>query len=185
MLVHLGPRRSESRGVDDVVALLIECHGRMRKFLVLARRLAEAPGTLPAEVRDVARRIARYFTEAFPLHVADEDRELAPRLAGASAEVEHALARMTAEHLDHEPAIAQLIELCVSIAEDPRRLAALADELARVSGDLATRLESHLELEERVVFPQVRRLPAADQAAILAALRERRAQARPGEPAPG
>ncbi|HET7505331.1 MAG TPA: hemerythrin domain-containing protein [Kofleriaceae bacterium] len=179
MLLHLGPRSAE-HGADDVVALLLECHGRMRKFLVLARRLGETTGAPATEVRDVAQHIARYFTEAFPLHVADEDRELAPRLAGASAEVSRALTTMAAEHLDHEPAIARLIELCKALEGDPARLAALGNELARLSAELSTRLESHLELEEHVVFPEVRRLPAAERAAILAGLRERRAQARRG-----
>jgi hemerythrin-like domain-containing protein len=172
MLVQLGPRTAN----EDVVDLLLECHGRMRKFLVLARRLAEAADAPAAELRDTARQIGRYFSEAFPLHVADEDDALAPRLAGKSREVDRALAAMAADHQEHEPSVARLVALCQAIGDDPAQLAAVAGELARVAADLATALESHLELEERAIFPHVRQLPTADQDAIRAALRDRRAR---------
>jgi hemerythrin-like domain-containing protein len=173
MLVQLGPRNTGG----DVVDLLIECHGRIRKFLVLARRLARAAGSPRAEIRDTARQIRRYFVESFPLHRADEDDELAPRLAGLGVDVDRALATMTADHLEHEPSIARLIGLCTAIGDDPAQLAALADDLAQVAAELATGLESHLELEERAIFPHVRRLPTGEQSAIQAALRDRRESA--------
>jgi len=172
MLVQLGTRAT----TGDVVDLLIECHGRIRRFLVLAHRLAEAAGCPEPELRDTARQIARYFAESFPLHVADEDQTLAPRLAGLGGDVDRALATMAVDHRVHQPSIARLIALCVAIGDDPSRRAALSDELARIAADLAASLESHLELEERVIFPCLRRLPAADRAAIGAALRDRRAR---------
>jgi iron-sulfur cluster repair protein YtfE (RIC family) len=110
------------------------------------------------------------------LHVADEDEQLAPRLAGRHADVDRALATMAADHLAHEPAIRQLVGLCATIADDPAQLATAATELASVTANLATTLESHLELEERAIFPHVRRLPIAEQEAIRCALRDRRAQ---------
>jgi iron-sulfur cluster repair protein YtfE (RIC family) len=170
MLVQLGQRNAK----DDLVELLIECHGRMRKYLVLAHRLAESSGAGDAEIREVANQIRRYFAESFPLHVADEDEALAPRLAGKNESVDQALGKMSADHAAHEPAIQRLVGLCTRIAGDPRSLAATAPDLAGAAGWLATELESHLELEEREIFPLVRLLPADQQAAIRAALRDRR-----------
>jgi hemerythrin-like domain-containing protein len=173
MLVQLGQRNTN----EDVVDLLIECHGRMRKFLVLAHRLAGAAGAPQAEIRDLARQIGQYFTDSFPLHRADEDDEIAPRLAGASPDVDRALATMAADHVEHAPMIARLVGLCVAIGDDPRLHAELADDLARVAAELAPPLECHLELEERTIFPHVRRLPGPDQEALRIALRDRRDRA--------
>jgi len=179
MLVQLGNRPPQDD--DDIVGLLTACHGRIRKMLVLAHRLAEAAAAPPGEVAATAAQIRRYFAESFPLHLADEDEQIAPRLAGVADDVDRALVTMAAEHLEHEPAVAQLIGLCAAIAGDPRQLVALAEDLGRVAADLGARLESHLELEERAIFPYVRRLPAADQQAMRSALRDRRDHAH-GDP---
>jgi len=178
MLVQLGPRQPS----EDVVDLLRDCHARIRRFLVQARQLAEAaepPGVDPAEVRVVAGQIRRYFIEAFPLHLADEDEQIAPRLAGASPDVDRALALMAGGHASHCSLVARLVAICASLEEDPRRLAVASIELARVAALLATELEAHLELEERAIFPALRRLPEQVREAIHGAIRARRARPAP------
>jgi iron-sulfur cluster repair protein YtfE (RIC family) len=52
-------------------------------------------------------------------------------------------------------------------------------ELARVAALLATELEAHLELEERAIFPALRRLPEQVREAIRGAIRARRARPAP------
>jgi iron-sulfur cluster repair protein YtfE (RIC family) len=173
MLVQLGQRRS----TVEVVDLLRECHERIRKFLGQARRLAMA-ATVPAdEVRTAADQIRRYFAESFPMHLADEDEQIAPRIARASADVDHALARMRGDHVDHAPRITQLVELCVAIERDPRQLATLSAELAQVAALLEHELELHLELEERIVFPALEQLPQRERDSIREAMRTRREHA--------
>jgi hypothetical protein len=49
MLVQIGQRRT----TEDVVALLEECHQRIRSFLSLARQLATSEGVPDDEVRSV------------------------------------------------------------------------------------------------------------------------------------
>jgi iron-sulfur cluster repair protein YtfE (RIC family) len=171
MLVQVGKRSTSS----DVVDLLLECHDRIRKFLTMARSLAAATGAEPEEIRSVAAQVRRYFGESLPLHVADEHEQILPRLAGTDAEVDRALAAMEAEHAEHEPLVARLIASCSDLMQDPGRLDSRAAELADVVERLSAELVRHLELEERVVLPAVRRLPASDRDAILAAMRQRRA----------
>src|SRR5688500_12595995 len=101
MLVSVGTRHETA----DVAAALAQCHDKIRTFVALAGRLAASPGAPADEVRDAARRIVKYFTEALPFHVADEDETIAPRLAGASPEVDAALATLAADHHRHEPLV--------------------------------------------------------------------------------
>jgi len=173
MIVQLGQRQPS----EDVVDLLRDCHERIRRFLVQARRLAEAASAEPAEIRAAAGQIRRYFTEAFPMHVDDEDEQIAPRLQGASSDVDRALAMMASGHASHGALIARLVAICASVEQDPRRLAVASIELARVAALLATELEAHLELEERAIFPALRRLPQHVRDAIRGAIRARRARA--------
>src|SRR6478752_10243593 len=108
MLVTLGQRAKS----EDVVELLLECHGRIRKFLGFARDLAVAHAAPRDEVRQLAAQIRRYFAVSLPLHVADEEELIEPALAGASSEVDAALAAMHAEHEAHAPALARLVGAC-------------------------------------------------------------------------
>lgn len=162
---------------EDAVDLLRDCHARIRRYLVQARQLASAEATDPAEIRAAAGQIRRYFTEAFPLHVLEEDEQIAPRLRGASPDVDRALALMAGSHASHAGLAARLTAICASLEEDPRRLGLVATELGRVAALLATELEAHLELEERAIFPAVRKLPEPVREAIRGAIRARRARA--------
>jgi hypothetical protein len=78
--------------------MLAACHGRIRAHLVLARRLAHAPSAATAaEITSTATQVGRFFAEALPLHVLDEELALAPlllppdELAADAAALPHAL----------------------------------------------------------------------------------------------
>ena len=159
----------------DIVELLLDCHERIRSFLALAARLAAAAALSGVEVREAAERVRRYFAEALPLHAADEDDSIAPRLRGRSPEVDAALARMTAEHVDHQAHLAELTRLCEVLAREPEQHADLRHELAAVADTLHHELGAHLRHEEEVVFPAIRTLSAEDQQALVEELRRRRA----------
>lgn len=171
MLVTLGARSSG----EDVVDLLAACHRRIRQHLVLARRLVAAgPHAPPHEVRETAQRVARYFGVAFPLHIADEDQTIAPRLADAGDAVTKALAQMSADHVEHQADIDRLVAVCSEIEQDPTQLTALAAELSLLVEAISLQMATHLELEENVVFPALRLLDAAERGALLSQMRERR-----------
>jgi iron-sulfur cluster repair protein YtfE (RIC family) len=161
---------------EDAVALLLECHTRIRAFLALARRIAEVDGA--EGVAEAAGRVRRYFTEALPLHAQDEEESIQPRLRGRDPSVDAELDAMTAEHRQHERPLATLVAACEEIARVPVRLAELQPIVARAAGELAGHFEEHLAREETVIFPAMRRLldPAAD-AAVVREIRARRAGA--------
>ena len=172
MLIQVGKRDT----APDVIELLLECHERIRRFVSIARTIASTPNGEPEEIREAAAQVRRYFVESLPLHIADEHDDILPRLRGQSDALDHALARMDSEHALHEPVLARLVELCDELVRDPRQNTALSAELATVAAEVDAELTAHLDNEEKVIFPALRRLPSSEQAAVLAAIRERRAR---------
>ncbi|MDQ3266589.1 MAG: hemerythrin domain-containing protein [Myxococcota bacterium] len=177
MLVTLGTR-PQARTLDqsDPNTLLLDCHERIRRFSSLGVRLAtvQAP---PPEIAEVASRVHRYFTVALPLHVADEDLSVRPRLLAAhpSRELVDALGTMTSEHLEIEDLLAELTSVWSTLIEDPTRLASFGAQLTRASTHLEELLRRHLTLEEEVVLPSLSRLlPPEVQAELVREMRARR-----------
>jgi iron-sulfur cluster repair protein YtfE (RIC family) len=172
MLVQIG-KRPDTR---DVVELLLECHERIRKFLAMARALTGAAAVPHDEIRGVASQVRRYFAESLPMHIADEDEEIAPRLIKDAA-VAAALALMSNEHATHEPLVAELIAVCDVLIADPRQVAAVSIRLTAIVDQLDRDFAPHLAREEQVIFPALARLPERARDEILAAMRRRRARA--------
>ncbi|MGA8891928.1 MAG: hemerythrin domain-containing protein [Anaeromyxobacteraceae bacterium] len=171
MLTGLGKPSAPSDAVD----LLLECHVRIRHFVAMAQRLGEASGTPAPELADTAQRVVRYFGQALPLHVRDEEDSLAPRLRGRDPLLDAAIAAMEREHGEHQPALAMLLAVTSAVAVDPARHPTLAMEVKRAADDLARQFEVHLAQEEAVVLPAVRRLLDAEaDAAIVQEMRRRR-----------
>jgi len=170
MLLNIGKRTTS----EDAVDLLLECHERIRKFLKMARALGAASGPSDEEVRSVAGQVRRYFAVSLPLHIQDEHEDIARILGGAGDEVASALATMDKQHGEHEPLLARLIEICDALVREPGQLASYTGELSALAARLTDELSHHLEAEERVIFPALRRLPASEREALKAAMRARR-----------
>lgn len=161
-----------------VLELLVDCHTRIRHFCALARRVADGQGAPAAEIGDAALRVHRYFDEALPLHAADEEQSILPRLRGREPEVDRELDAMVAEHREQEDAngaLARVVALTATLAQDPARLPALAGPLREAADALTQHFEGHLQREERVIFPAIRRHvdPALD-ARLVGEVRARR-----------
>ena len=159
---------------EDLVSLLLECHKRIRMF----SRLAEALGRrddLPAEeVIDAAQRCERYFSEALPLHIEDEEQSLLPRLQEQPEEVQAALATMHAQHVDHAVQLSALLQALRALRAEPKA-PHLRERLLAVAAPLVEDFEQHLLLEESVIFPAVRvALSPATQIIAMEELRARR-----------
>jgi iron-sulfur cluster repair protein YtfE (RIC family) len=170
MLVKIGPLDEPS----DIVDLLKECHERIRTNINLAGRLATTEGISDTEVRDAAGRVARYFTEALPLHVADEEESILPRLQGKSAELDAALSEMHEEHTQHDPHVESLLNLCRSLRESPENLNELRPKLLASAVRLEQEFLSHLDKEEKVILPAIRQLSTPEERDVM--LRELRAR---------
>jgi hemerythrin-like domain-containing protein len=171
MLIQIGPAKDPS----DIVDLLLECHGRIRSFIDLASRLGKVARPSHDEIRDAAMRITRYFSEALPLHVADEEQTILPRLSGRSAELDATLQTMHREHLEHEPQLRSLLETCKTLHISPERLDDLRQTLLAAASALEGAFIAHLEEEERSILPAIRALLTSEERDVmLSELRSRR-----------
>ena len=171
-MIEIGSRRPAPQGAVD---LLLDCHTRIRTFSRLASRIAEARGVAEEEIADSAARVRRYFSVALPLHVADEEESILPRLVGRDPALDAALARMEAEHDGHDEDVGRLIALCGALADAPASLSDLREDLGGVAARLVRAFDEHLRAEEEAVFPALRRLlPPAEREAIFAEIRARR-----------
>jgi iron-sulfur cluster repair protein YtfE (RIC family) len=171
MLIQIGSSK-ESAGITD---LLLECHQRIRYFLSLASRLAQIAAPSHDEITDAAGRITRYFSEALPLHVADEEETVVPRLSGRTAQLDAALQGMHDEHLEHEPQISTLVEMSRTLQTSPEKLEELRHSLLTTASKLEKELTAHLEQEEQIVLPAISVwLSQEEQVTMLNELRARR-----------
>ncbi|MGH9393327.1 MAG: hemerythrin domain-containing protein [Terriglobales bacterium] len=162
-------------GTQDAIELLLSCHQRIRHFTRLAVLLSQAPATA-AEVAQAALAVHRYYSQALPLHEADENESVYPRLRAAAPPAELAAANqaMVDQHRALDANIARLLPLWTAIAAAPARAA----EARAGAEQLQEAWDEHLELEERCVFPALREwLSPLDLEAIRREMRERRALA--------
>ena len=162
---------------ETAVDALLGCHDRIRYFTDLSRKLSRAAGQPPADVASVDEKIHRYFTVALPLHEADENVSLDPRLRRSVPEerLAEASAEMVRQHKDIDQVVAQLIPMWDTLRRQPDALNDLAPALRDRSDRLQELFNGHLTLEEQTVFPAVRQfMSQADLDAIRAEMKERR-----------
>lgn len=171
MVIKIG----RSKPAADVVDALLECHERIRRFADTACRLAEAQAPAAHDVAQAAEDVRRYFVEALPLHVADEDESVLPRLKGRDDLVDQALEAMAQEHRAHAPSVAELVEHCDALSAEPSRHSAIRAALGPLTSQLRQSFELHLQREEQVIFGAMRTLLGdAERAAIGEEMRRRR-----------
>lgn len=173
MITSLGRRAQRS---TDLVGLLLDCHERIRRFMALAQTIALRSDAPHAEVIEACTGVERYFARALPLHVADEEESILPRLRGLDPELDHALSHMHAQHQAHTAPLARLLGALAAVVAAPEAAAARA-HLAAVATELEEAFEEHLTLEESVIFPRLSRLERDVQDEVLRELRARRAAA--------
>lgn len=170
MLLSIGKKEQS----EELVDLLLGCHARVRTFLALAVAIGDRADAPDADVADAAARVRRYFSEALPLHVDDEEQSVLPRLHGRSVEVDAALDRMCEEHDLHAEPLRRLLGLCSSLAASPDDATARA-AVGATAQQLVALLEPHLAAEESVLFPAIRtHLTAEERRAVVGELRARR-----------
>lgn len=168
MFVTIGARGA----TEDLVGLLLACHQRIRAFSQLAVQLGRREDLPSDEILDAAQRCERYFFEALPLHVEDEEQSLVPRLP-SEPDLDRALLTMRGQHTSHAPRISALLVALAALRAEPHD-ARRREALRQIAEPLALEFEEHLALEESVIFPAAARLPRATQQLIMDELRARR-----------
>ncbi len=161
------------------------CHARIRHFTEMACRLAHAHQAEPEQIQRAASEVHRYFTVALPLHEADENLSLHPRLIaalassssssetlGTSENSETSLLRrlggpaadaMVEQHESIDQLVERLVPLCAILRSQPAKLDELSEELHQVSAALREIFTSHLEMEEKTVFPAMEQFLTEEQ----------------------
>jgi iron-sulfur cluster repair protein YtfE (RIC family) len=171
-MLHAIGRRPRPSG--DLVDMLLECHARIRMFSDLAVAISERMLAPLAEVSDVCTRVERYFGDALPLHVRDEEESILPRLRGRSSAIDAMLDRMHEQHEIHDRLIERLLDASAAVRVAPGDPAVRA-ALHTVATPLRAVLEPHLVTEEELIFPAIRDLVSPEeQEAIISELKERR-----------
>ena len=179
MIRDIAVTPSQPTTEQDAVDMLLACHSRIRNFTAIAERIAEVgQNAAPAEVANAAEAVHRYYTVALPLHEADENETVYPRLrqamtdAGAPAE---AVEAMVEQHGPIDDLIAELVPLWERLKSTPDQLPSVAADMTAKCARLRRLWNEHLALEEETVFPAIRRyLDAAALGEMREEMRARR-----------
>jgi iron-sulfur cluster repair protein YtfE (RIC family) len=178
MLNQIASLNSLEPKTEDAVDLLVGCHQRIRHFTGVAVRLAHAQAASAEEIAQAAATVHRYYSVSLPLHEADEDQTLQPRLrAVAGEQVRHALLAMCDQHQAIDELIERLLPLLVLVRDNPDILGEVGEEMCSITKALEEAFRAHLQMEEEVIFPAIRSvLPESTRADILREMQERRKQ---------
>jgi|SRR5579862_43347 len=179
MLNQISPASAQPK-TEDAVDLLVGCHQRIRHFTAVATRLAHAQGASRDELMAAASGAHRYYTVSLPLHEADEEDTLRPRLIGLPDErLRHAITAMTDQHHAIDELLERLLPLLAMVRNNPDTIHAAGAEMCSITKALGEMFRAHLQLEEEVIFPAIRNdLPRAVQGEILHEMQQRRKQGR-------
>jgi hypothetical protein len=206
-LQELRPERrlvAPPREPVDALDALAAFHARIRAHLLAARGLLSAPASPPrraparsdggthagpdahlAARAQTAGALVDFFGVVWPLHLCDEGDDLCDWLGrGCAAPGTAALVeRVRTSQREAERAVEVVLPAWGLLAEQPARLEALRDVLARPTSEVARLLEGHLDLAERELWPlAAERLGPRERAALLASFRARRARVLAAQP---
>lgn len=177
MLNQISPLPSQPKS-EDAVDLLIGCHQRIRHFTGVAMKLAHAQGAEPEEVAQAAAGAHRYYTVSLPLHEADEEETVRPRLNTLGDEMlRHALLAMTDQHQAIDELLERLLPLLMMVRNNPQTIHDAGPEMCSITKALDEIFSAHLQLEEEVIFPAIRSgLPEGVRVEMLQEMQGRRRQ---------
>ena len=177
MLNQISPAKTQPV-TEDAVDLLIGCHQRIRHFTGVARKLAHAQNATPDEIVQAAAGVHRYYSISLPLHEADEEDTMRPRLnALANEKLSHALLAMNDQHQAIDDLLERLLPLLVMVQNNPDALHAAGSEMCTITSALDEMFTAHLQLEEEVIFPAIRNALTEDtRAEMLREMKGRRNQ---------
>ncbi len=157
-------RDAVNASFEEPVALLFECHNRIRRTLDLLEKLTAYLSTngCDEKVRSGANDVLRYFDIAAPLHHQDEELHVFPALKNSNIIGIHAhVLRMQVDHLRMADEW--------SILRTPLVALASADMVASWSKSLEDQVisfrklyDEHLTIEEQLLFPALERYADRD-----------------------
>lgn len=169
---------SAANASHEAITRLMSCHQKIRHFTGIAVRLAHSQGASPADIVDASDGLFRYFSIALPLHEADENLSVHPRLRRTAPEGElagPAADAMIDQHLAIDELVERLIPLWVLTRSNPEKLPEVAGEMCQISARLREIFDVHLKLEEETIFPALQKyLTSQELGDIVREMQERR-----------
>lgn len=177
MPIQIGDK---ARSFSNPTGLLSDCHRRIEMFLRVLDRIARIiDRPLTTGDRSSLETALRYFREAAPLHTADEEESLFPRLRQMlHADVESAIERLTPLEDDHRRAAnlhARVEDLGQRSLKAGKLSSAEGEVFGRTVAGLISIYTGHISLEDKLIFPLAARLLSdADKAAIAGEMATRR-----------
>jgi hemerythrin-like domain-containing protein len=149
---------------DDPLAMLLACHGRMRKQLAtLARLERHLPGHgHDADARAAARAILRYFDSAAVHHHEDEELSVMPRLLARVPEARALQTRLARDHGVLAEQWRRLRPLLCGIAAGQR--AVLPPKLVI---EVTDAYDVHIDFEEAELVPLAQDVLGPDEIAAI------------------
>jgi hemerythrin-like domain-containing protein len=175
MAVQIGAKPDS--GFDDPIGMLKDCHRRIERFLHILSVVADSAAgrSLTEEETSAVQSALQYFRTGGQRHTADEEESLFPRLRAAlgvgsleeigALEDEHRTANSL--HQTVETLYLAWMAGGMQSQEDEERLGLVTKRLKQL-------YEAHIEVEERVVFPQAAEM--LDSQAVTAIGEELRAR---------
>jgi hemerythrin-like domain-containing protein len=165
MSVQIGTRPDS--GFDDPIGMLKDCHRRVERFLrILCQVVGRAQGRgLDAEESAAVMTALQYFRTGGLRHTADEEESLFPRLRAEGPAASGYLDQVAALEDDHRNANALHAEVdrLYSTWLECRKLSpAQAQILQSATAQLEKLYTSHIDIEERIVFPKAAQLLSQD-----------------------
>lgn len=178
MLNQITTPRPPNQPPEDAFDLLTACHVRIRHFTSAAVKLAHAQAAAPEELQMSAAGVYRYLSVSLPLHEADEEDTLRPRLeAVADDRVHHALVAMHDQHQAIDELVERLLPLLLLVERNPAVIHEAGGEMCSITKALQEMFDAHLKLEEDAIFPAIRdSLPESERLAMLKEMQQRRQQ---------
>ena len=169
-MIQIGAKKDSN--FQDPVGLLTDCHRRVERFLSLLVQVAAQARSeaLAAEQRTALETALRYFREVALKHTADEEESLFPRLRALNRPaMKQVLAQVDILEHDHSEAeishaeVDRLGQAWLLLGSLPP---ADATRLSKLLTALTEHYRTHIQVEEREIFPVAALLSAAQRDAI-------------------
>lgn len=178
MPVQIG---AKTHNFNDPTGLLSDCHRRIEMFMGSLENVAKVIDTAPTQdARQALETALRYFREAAPKHIADEEESLFPRLRELrSPEVENAFSSLEDLEGDHrwaEGLHAKVEDLGGEYLLREKLSEGQVVEFRAAVAQLSAMYQRHIAVEDGTLFPlAAKALSDGDKQAIAAEMAKRRA----------
>jgi hemerythrin-like domain-containing protein len=177
MPVQIG---AKAHNFSDPTGLLSDCHRRIEMFLGMLEAVASVIDRPALEEASRALESAlRYFGQAAPKHIADEEESLFPRLRQIQrAEIQSSLSQLEQLEEEHRWAVplhAEVEQLGAQYLSTGSLSDAEIEKFRRAVAHLVSMYKQHINIEDSVIFPLAARLlPQAEKMAIALEMASRR-----------